>query len=95
MEKAIICFLARVRMAVAAFRYGRDGWPFYAVIYDSYEGLNPTKDDPREEFYEMFESPEEALRVFSNAYPDKAMTKNPRLVLILGDLRKIRRDHSE
>lgn len=87
MSKALHGFFARLRLAVAAFRYGSEGLPFYAVIYDSYEGLNRETDDPREEFYEVFDSPEEAAHCFNSAYPEAEMTENPRLVLILGPIR--------
>lgn len=86
MRKALYRFFARLRLAIAAFKYGYAGMPLYAVIYDSYEGLDRTKDDPREEFYEIFESPAEARTCFREAYRDRNMTENPRLVLILGNM---------
>jgi len=88
MRKTLYRFFARLRLAVAAFKHGHEGHPFYAVVYDSYEGLDPAKDDPREEFYEIFESPAEARTLFRDAYPRPEMTENPRLVLILGRMEK-------
>ncbi|WLR90913.1 hypothetical protein [Shinella zoogloeoides] len=88
MRKALYRFFARLRLAVAAFQHGHAFCPLYAVIYDSYEGLDRMKDDPREEFYELFDSPSEARTCFYDAFPDPAMTENPRLVLILGRMEK-------
>ena len=88
MRKALYRFFARMRLAIAAFQHGHEGLPFYAIIYDSYEGLDPKQDDPREEFYEIFESPAEARTLFRSAYPEPEMTENPRLVLILGNMGK-------
>lgn len=84
-------FFARLRLALAAFRHGHAGAAFYAVIYDSYEGLDRATDEAREEFYELFDSPEEAVGVFRDAYPiERNMADNPRLVMILGDIDRYR-----
>ncbi|SOC90076.1 hypothetical protein SAMN05216358_0095 [Rhizobium sp. AN5] len=90
MSKALYRFFARLRLAIAAFQHGHEGLPFYAVIYDSYEGIDRTTEDPREEFYEIFDSPEEAVECFYSAYSEPQITENPRLVLILGDMRRYR-----
>lgn len=92
LTKAAYRFFARLRLALAAFEYGHEGAVFFAVVYDSYEGLDRTKDDPREEYYELFETPEEAAFMFRDAYPlQRNMADNPRLVMILGNIDQYRR----
>lgn len=93
MCKALYRFFARLRYAHAAFKHGKDGFPYYAVIFDTYEGLDPEKDDPREEFYEAFESPGQAAAMYADAYGrDESIAKNPRLVMILGPMKKYPED---
>lgn len=85
---------SRLRFAFEAFRYSRyDGTPGYAVIFDSYEGLNRETDDPREEFYEVFGSPGQAAAMYADAYGrDESIAENPRLVMILGPMKKYPED---
>lgn len=84
--------LARLKIAWAAFRYARTAGPAYAVIYDSFEGLDSKVGDPDETYYEVFMSPEEAHEMFDTAYPksdrDMGVTVagSERLVLILGPI---------
>lgn len=55
----------------------------FAVIYDAYDHEN---DLWQETFYEAFHTPEEAERMFLEAYPgaeDRARIYNPRVVQVL------------
>ncbi|NIH77368.1 hypothetical protein FHV99_004620 [Ochrobactrum sp. P20RRXII] len=91
LTKATYGFFARLRLALAAFEYGHSGAVFFAVVYDSYEGLDRSKDDPREEYYELFETPEEAAFMFRDAYPiERNMADNPRLVMVFGGIDRYR-----
>jgi len=96
MDKATLMsgVLIRLKAAIAAFRSARVD-PYYAVIYDHYEGLDPETDDRQEEFYEAFDTPEEAAQLFRTAFQrgeivknGETMVENPRLVMILGAIDK-------
>jgi len=80
-------FSWRLKCALAAFKHAKMP-PHYAVVYDSYEGLDPEEGDPREEYYEVFMSPGEAQDMFRAAYPDRLpqLTENARLVMVLGPI---------
>lgn len=79
-------FMTRLRIAWAAFKAAGRSCA-YAVIYDSYEGLDPEIEGPREEYYEVFATPAEANEFFRSAFPHSAdVTENERLVLILGSI---------
>lgn len=83
--------VTRLKAAWLAFRHAKTG-PAFAVIYDSYEGLNREDNDPLETYYESFGSPEQAARFFNEAYPkrerDMGATEpqTERLVMILGPI---------
>lgn len=73
--------LKRLKLLLKLWKYTK--YPYYAVIYDSYE----VKDDPREEYYEVFTSPEKAEMIFRIAFPAKdKLVERPRIVLILNPL---------
>lgn len=82
----------RFKAAIAAFRAARCS-PYYAVIYDSAEGIDLDKEERREEYYESFGSPEQAAEIFRVAFPHGRIAKDgfdmadrPRLVMILGSI---------
>jgi hypothetical protein len=82
----------RLRAAWAAF-WGNGQALRFAVIYDSAEGINLDYHERREEFYEIFSSPQEAYEMFRETFPkgEKAtdgdeIAHNPRLVLVLGPI---------
>lgn len=84
--------LNRFKAAWSAFAYAGHS-PSYAVIYDSAEGIDTNLEDRREEFYEVFFSPEEAREFFRLAFPKGELAEdgndiahNPRLVMILGPI---------
>jgi len=53
----------------------------YAVIYDSW---NETLEDWQDDMYEHFSTPEEAVKMFTQAYGDiPRKVLNPRLVEII------------
>lgn len=65
--------------------------PLYGVIYDEVD-VTDEDGDPRETYYEAFDSPGQAHAFFRDAYPvrDEA-DQNARLVLILGPIDNYRR----
>lgn len=83
--------LFRLKAAWAAFQFAKHR-PYFAVIYDSYEGLDREKDDAVESYYEIFTSPEEAYEIFEQAFPradrEAGLTAkgSERLVMVLGDI---------
>lgn len=77
---------ARLRAAWKAFQCVGN-YPAYAVIYDSYEGLDREIEGPREEYYEVFSTPAEAAEMFRTAFPANLdITENERLAIILGPI---------
>ncbi|MBN9548497.1 MAG: hypothetical protein J0H31_06335 [Alphaproteobacteria bacterium] len=78
----------RLKAAWTAFLHAQTV-PYFAVIYDSYEGLDASIEGPREEYYERFGSPAEANRFFREAFPQGSSVIEPdteRLVMVLGPI---------
>jgi len=83
--------LIRIRSAVAAFKAAKTA-PYYAVIYDEFEGDPDSGELIREEYYESFGSPEQAAAMYRDAFPtdrvnpDGRSFGNARLVMVMGNI---------
>lgn len=80
--------LKRLKLWLKLWKFTR--YPDFAIIYDSAEGIDLEVEDRREEYYEVFDSEEEAWAIFESAFPKGnlqsdgcELAHNPRLVLIL------------
>lgn len=84
-------FLIRAKAAIHAFKHAKVP-PYYAVIYDGFEGNPEDGMLVSEEYYESFGCPSQANKMFREAYPKDLVTKNgvtygnARLVMVLGDI---------
>lgn len=88
--------LMRIKAAIEAFKAAKST-PYYAVIYDEFEGDPDSGNVIREEYYESFGSPEQAAAVFRGAFPDDSVGPdgrsfgNARLVMVMGGIDEYRR----